>query len=99
MTAPRPLCAWCGEPLGRRAPEPRGSASIEASWHNRGLGVPTIGWHSDSKDDALNCFLLDPLAKAHHDAAEADIESFLGAVALRGPGRVVRQFTRARRPT
>lgn len=88
MTAPRPLCAWCGLPLGRGAPAGMG-ASMEASWHKRGMGVPTIGWHMGAGEGAPTCWDLDPLAKLHGEHGD-DVEPMLAEVAARGPGRLVR---------
>lgn len=89
MTAPRPLCAWCGEPLGRRGPDGK-HASIEASWHQRGLGVPAVGWHIGGEG---SCFALDPLARKHddrlHGQVDDGLQAYLNEIARRGPGRLV----------
>lgn len=98
MTAPRPLCAWCGLPLGRRAP-PGMSASTEASWTLRGLGVPTVGWHMSAPDDGPTCFQQDPLAKRKHPLADnaREREELCRAIDARGPGRLVYAGRRTRR--
>lgn len=74
---PLPNCAFCGEPLRRRA-------NIRYHWDML-PGRPEIGWHAD---DDPNCWDQDTRARtvggrAARLAAAAEIEA-------RGPGRVVR---------
>lgn len=88
MSRKLPLCAWCGDPLARKAYT---CVMLEAL-----PGKPQVGWHWSKTDPAKNCVALDPHWETFNpkdspvrgaDKAYAEIEG-------RGPGRVVRLTTK-----
>ena len=80
MSAPLPLCAWCGKSL--KFKDSGGQGQSTTQWPNE-LGTPIVGWH-------IKCGHGDPCLKGVVRGDEP--WEILEAVHKRGPGRIVERY-------